>query len=377
MTLVRCRTCCYPSTKPDLHFDETGQCAACRNFQSRPTIDWEARESELVRLIEAAPKNSSGYTAIVPSSGGKDSTAQTLKLIELGARPLVVTASTCYLTPIGRRNIENLARYATTIEVTPKRTVRAKLNKLGLEMVGDVSHAEHMSIFSTPFRVARDLGISQIWYGEAPQREYGGPPGSEEAQTMTRRWIAEYGGLLGARASDFVGLDGITEEDMEDYRLPDDEDMATIDAYFIGSFSLWDSKRNAEISIAHGMEARLPSPANWWPAENLDCALTGLHDHGMYRKYGYGRLCAQISVDIRNGRISRREAMEIVEGRDGLFPETYAGVSVDEVLSYMGVTRRWLMAQLDKHTNWDLFARVVGGRPILKEWEAVECSPAE
>jgi hypothetical protein len=40
-----------------------------------------------------------------------------LTLIELmGAKPLVVTAVTCHLTPIGRANIDNLARYATTIE---------------------------------------------------------------------------------------------------------------------------------------------------------------------------------------------------------------------------------------------------------------------
>jgi hypothetical protein len=37
-------------------------------------------------------------------------------------------------------------------------TVRAKLNRLGLELVGDISHPEHMAIFTAPFQVARQTG---------------------------------------------------------------------------------------------------------------------------------------------------------------------------------------------------------------------------
>ncbi|KKN16257.1 hypothetical protein LCGC14_0977660, partial [marine sediment metagenome] len=66
------------------------------------------REDEFLQILKSG-KNDSGYDCIVPSSGGKDSHWQVLKLIELGVRPLVVTASTCHLTEIGRKNIDNLA----------------------------------------------------------------------------------------------------------------------------------------------------------------------------------------------------------------------------------------------------------------------------
>lgn len=367
MTITRCKSCTYPSTKPDLHFED-GECSACRNFKRRSEIDWKSREIELVRILESAPKNGTGYTAIVPSSGGKDSVAQAIKMIELGARPLIVTAATCFLTPVGRANIDNLSRYATTIEVTPNRTVRAKLNRLGLELVGDCSWSEHASIFSVPFRVAADLGIATIVYGEAPQFEYGGPPGSEAARTMTRRWVSEYAGLLGLRATDFVGMEGITEADMKDYMLPSDEKLAKVTAYWLGQYIPWSSRGNAEVAVAHGMRCQLPGPANWWDFENLDGVLVGLHDHGMFRKFGFGRLAAQISVDIRNGLISRDEAMEIVRERDGLFPWAYMGVAHQQVLEYLGMSDNQLMAALDKHTNWELFDGIVDRRPILKEF---------
>lgn len=369
--MIRCQRCLYPNTKPDLHFDAEGVCSACRNFENRPTIDWPARKRELEAIIETG-KNGSGYDCIVPSSGGKDSHYQALTLIEMGARPLIVTATTDYLTPIGRKNIDNLARFATTIEVTPNREVRAKLCRLGLEMVGDVSWPEHSSIFSVPFRIAASLGIPLVFFGEAPQREYGGPLGSEQANTMTRRWVSEYGGLLGLRPSDFIGQEGITAADMADYVLPDDAAMAKVTAYFLGQFIPWDSHRNAEVARLGGMCQQLPSLANWWESENVDNFFTSAHDAGLYRKYGYGRMVAQMSVDIRHGRHDRNVCLEIVERRDGLFSERYAGVDLDEGLRFLGMSRQKFLAALDRHTNWSLFSHVEDYRPILKEFAEKE-----
>jgi N-acetyl sugar amidotransferase len=366
--MTRCKTCCIPDTKPDTAFVD-GECSACISHRRRKEIDWDARKSELIRILETMPRNGSGYDCIVPSSGGKDSHFQVLTLIELGVRPLVVTASTCYLTKAGRYNIDNLARYATTIEVTPNREVRRKLCRLGLDMVGDASLPEHMSIFSTPFRVAADLGIGTIWYGECPQAHYGSPPGHEEARTMTRRWTMEFGGYLNSRAEDFVGIDGITEADMKDYTLPTDDKLSTVTAYWLGQYVPWSSRHNAEIAKAAGMHQQLPSIANWWIGENEDSALTGpAHDHPMFRKYGYGRGCAQISVDVRDGLISRERAMQWIADFDGLLVDNYMDVGLGEILDFLGMDYVEFMAALDKHTNWDLFFRGDDGRPILKEF---------
>lgn len=343
----RCKRCLYPDTKPDLHFDEQGICSACRAFDKRKEIDWESREGELLKILEAAPKNGSGYDCIVPSSGGKDSHFQVLKLIRLGVKPLVVTATTCHLTDIGRKNIDNLARYATTIEVTPNRTVRAKLNRLGLELVGDPSWPEHASIWATPFRVARNFGIPLIMYGECSQEAYGGPPGTEEARELTQRWTQEYGGLIGLRPSDLIGQNGITETDMRDYEMPD---VKNVTAYFLGQFYEWDSQRNWERAVAAGMISVLPTPRNWWPGENLDCFLTLLHDWVMQKKFGYGRATAQISVDIRYGRISRNTALKEIERRESLYPDSYMGMSLDDILKPLDLNREEFDAIVDRHT---------------------------
>lgn len=364
--MIRCKLCLYPDTKPDLHFED-GVCSACRNYAKRPEIDWEQRKGELCRILEEY--NPGGpYDCVVPSSGGKDSTYQVLTLIGLGARPLVVTASTCYLTPIGRANIDNLARHATTIEVTPNRTVRAKLNRRGLDLVGDISWPEHAAIFSIPFKMALETG-APIFYGENPQREYGGPLKAEEALQMTARWRSEFGGFLGLRPSDFVGHEGITADEMNDYDLPACE-SGFPPAFFLGQFIPWDSHRNAEIAAAGGFRFNPAPPARacWWPFENLDNAMTGLHDHFMFRKYGYGRGCAQISVDIRHGLITREKALRWVKANDGVFPIAYCDVEVFSVLDHIGMYWEHFLDVLDRHTNWALFDKTDDPlNPRLKE----------
>lgn len=346
--MKRCITCLYPDTKPDLFFNEEGECSACVSSKEKKVIDWEGRKTELMQLLDEFHGE-----VIVPSSGGKDSTFQAITLKEMGAHVTAVTARTCHLTKLGRENIDNLSRHVRTIEYVPNMSVRAKLNKLGLTMGGDISWPEHVSIFTTPFRAAMELGKGLIMYGECPQREYGGPQGSDQAKQMTARWVSEFGGFLGLRPQDLVGLEGITSKDMDDYLLP--KEAKGIEAHFLGQYLPWDSHHNAKVAINAGMKYSLPSNANWWEAENLDNAQTGLHDYMGYLKYGYGRATAQLSVDIRNGIITRKDALEIAESHDPIFPEEYGGVWLGEILDRINVTREELMRILDKYTNKAIF----------------------
>lgn len=331
--LRRCCTCVMPDTRPDTPFID-GECAACVSYRRRPTIDWTARKAALIALLDRHDGR-----CIVPSSGGKDSTYQVMTLLGLGADVTVVTARTCHLTELGRRNIDNLARHARTIEVVPNMTVRAKLNRLGLEMVGDISWPEHAAIFTTPFRVSRELGIPLVFYGENPQDQYGGPLGSEDALELTARWRAEFGGFLGLRPSDFVGIEGITERDMADYEMPSRIHAAYgVEAHFLGQYLPWDSRQNASVATSAGMQAEKPTPANWWFEENLDNAQTGIHDYFMWLKYGFGRGCQQISVDVRAGHVRRDHALAWVEDHDHTFPYAYGGVTLHDILSRIGLS---------------------------------------
>ena len=351
--LIRCRRCLIPNTRPDTQFVD-GVCSACLFHDYQQEINWAERKQDLVKLLERQKPNGTGYDCIVASSGGKDSHAQVMRLLELGVRPLLVTATTCMLTKLGRYNIDNLKRYASTIEVSPNQSVRAKLNYLGLTLVGDVSWPEHVSIFTTPMRMAVALGIPLVFYGENPQTLYGGPLGSEKACQMTRRWVSEFGGFLGLRPVDVVGQEGITAQDMKEYEFPTTAQIkrAGAEAHFLGQYlGPWDSHANAEKAIGAGMKWEAPCSSSWWPWENLDNAMTGLHDWMMYKKYGLSRCCAQLSVDIRFGRITREAALVILAQKEKLFPEVYLGVHVREIEQRLGMSQHDLATTIDKFSN--------------------------
>ena len=219
-----CKRCCLPSTKPHLAFDEEGICNACRNYENRKNVDWDERKKELMAILDRyRSKDGSNWDCIIPVSGGKDSTYQVVTMLELGMNPLCVTATTCDLTDIGRRNIENIKKMGVDyIEVTTNRIVRAKLNRIGLLEVGDISWPEHVSIFTVPVRMAVNFNIPLIIWGENSQNEYGGPAAAVENNVLDRRWLEEFGGMLGLRVNDLVGQEGITKKDLIDCSTPDE-----------------------------------------------------------------------------------------------------------------------------------------------------------
>ncbi len=57
-----------------------------------------------------------------------------------------------------------------------------------------------------------NFGVPLIIWGESPQIEYGGPASSKNKNILGREWLEEFGGLLGNRASDMLGVNGITEK---------------------------------------------------------------------------------------------------------------------------------------------------------------------
>lgn len=355
-----CMRCVLPETKPDLFIDEEGICSACRYFEKRPTINWQKRKEEFLEITaKYRSEDGSNYDCIVPVSGGKDSTYQVLTLLKMGLRPLCVTATTCQLTAIGRRNIENLMNLGVDyIEYTTNPKVRKKLNKIGLVEVGDISWPEHVSIFTAPVKIAVQLNIPLIVWGENPQHEYGGPASKANDQILDRQWLEEFGGLLGLRVSDLVGQDGLTAQDFIIFTYPDQKDLERVGVtgLFLGYYFPWDGYSNILLSQAHGFET-LPhaiegSLVNY---ENLDNFQTGIHDYFKFLKYGFCRVSDIASMHIRRGRLQREDAVEIVKQRDGKFPWTYLGEPIETVLKHIDLSLEEFIQICDRFTNKSLF----------------------
>lgn len=364
-----CTHCVMPSTKPDLQFDAEGVCSACRNLENRKEIAWDTRRTELLSVLDRyrRPK-ADNYDCIIPVSGGKDSTYQVIKMLELGMNPLCVTSTTCMLSAIGRRNIENLKKQGVDyIEVTPNPLVRRTLNRIGLAQVGDISWPEHVSIFTIPVRISVQLDIPLIIWGENSQHEYGGPAAAAENNVLNRRWLEEFGGLLGLRVSDLVGQEGIEAKHLIQYTYPSDAELARVGTtgIFLGHYLPWDGLVNALLAQAHGFESygKLVE-GSLVDYENLDNCHTGIHDYFKFLKYAFGRATDLACLHVRRGRLTRESALKLVRKHDGKFPAEYLGASLDQILREMDMSTEEFVKICDRFTNKKLFVCDANGRLV-------------
>jgi N-acetyl sugar amidotransferase len=359
-----------PSTKPDLAFDAMGVCSACRAHDARQGIDWDRRRTELLAVLDRYRQHGRNWDCIVPVSGGKDSTYQVIRMLQLDVNPLCVTATTCDLSPIGRRNIENLQHLGVDhLEFSPNRVVRARLNRIGLTEVGDISWPEHVAIFTIPVRAAVQFGVPLIIWGENSQNEYGGPAAAAEGNTLDRRWLEEFGGLLGLRVSDLSATYGIDPKHLLPYQYPSDEELRRVGVtgLFLGYYLPWDGLTNALIAQAHGF-ATLGTAVegSMVDYENLDNHQTGVHDYFKFLKFGFSRATDIACLHVRRGRITRQDALAVVRARDGRFPWTYLGKPLAEILEPLDVSVDEFIAICDRFTNKKIFKRD-GSGALLKD----------
>jgi hypothetical protein len=203
-----------------------------------------------------------------------------------------------------------------------------------------------------PVIFAVQFNIPLIIWGENPQQEYGGPnKESVKNNILNRKWLEEFGGLLGNRIQDMIGVDGITKKDLTPYFYPSDEEIKKVGVtgLFLGSFFFWDAKKQLEIVKQHGFAVKEDGPVEgtYTNYENLDEKMHGLHDYLKFVKYGFGRTTDHACIDIRNKRLSRNEGIELVKQFEGKYPL----ISINAFIEYSGLTKKEIDEIIDSYTN--------------------------
>jgi N-acetyl sugar amidotransferase len=361
MNIKFCKNCLFPETKPDLFFNEFGVCSACIASEDKNSnIDWESREKEFHKIVNhyRLPKGQIGYDCIIPVSGGKDSTYQAYFMKEVcGLNPLCVCFETTAITELGQKNLDNLTKMGMdVIHFKKNNLVYNKMVIQSFKNVGDEMWPNHIGIFTIPVMFAVKFKIPLIIWGENPQQEYGGPTlETVKNKILNRKWLEEFGGLLGYRIQDMVGVEGITEKELSPYFYPTDEEIERtgVVGLFLGHYFFWDALKQLDIVKQHGFSVKEDGPleGTYTNYENLDEKLVSLHDYLKYVKYGFGRATDHVCIDIRNKRLLRSEGLELVKKYDGKYPH----YGVNEFIKYSGMSKEEVDNIIDTFTNPILF----------------------
>jgi hypothetical protein len=196
-----------------------------------------------------------------------------------------------------------------------------------------------------------------IW-GENAQNEYGGPAAAAQNNVLNRRWLEEFGGLLGMRVSDLIGQEGIEAKHLVQYTYPTDEELGRVGVtgLFLGHYLPWDGFTNALVAQGYGFTTYHKtvegSVVNY---ENLDNYQTGIHDYFKFLKFAFGRGTDIACLHLRRGRLSRADALALVKRHDGKFPWVYLGRPIEEILGEIDMTVEEFIRICDRFTNKRLF----------------------
>jgi N-acetyl sugar amidotransferase len=334
----------FPSSAATpLEFDHEGVCTGCRVHDQKRRIDWESRREELAEVFaQNRSRDGSNYDCIIPVSGGKDSHFQTYVVTQVfGLKPLLVTYHGNNYLPVGLRNLRNLReRFGCDhIFFSPSPQALIKLNRLCFRMMGDMNWHGHCGIFTYPVQVAVKERIPLIIWGEHGFADLGGMYSLRDRIEMTAKFRLEHA-QRGYDWHDMIeDTEGLTEQDLLWAKYPSDADLAEVGVrgIYLGNYIDWEANSQTEQMVNDWGFEESPEPfeRTYRTMSNLDdMHENGIHDYLKYVKFGYGRGTDHSSKDIRAGKMTREEGIEMVRRYDHVKPRK----DLERWLDYVGMS---------------------------------------
>lgn len=363
-----------PNTRPGIVFDSNQVCYACLYEESKKTIDWEQRRAELKSIAEWAKQERKNrnisYDAVVGVSGGKDSTFQAIYAKEkLGLHPLLVNSVPDEITEPGRKNLDNLNKLGfDIISIRTDPNIARKLAKKTFFERGNIISASEYGLWASAYIIADNFNIPLIIQGENAALTLG-TVGKQEP-TGDAFSVIQMDTLRGGDTKKLIDDEPeISLDDVFFYQIPSIDKMRekNIRAMFLQYYTPeWSQVGNADFAIARGLMGRttedLHDIGRYRRYTAIDSDMQIVNQMLKYLKFGFGFATDEACYDIREGRLTREDAIWYVNEYDGKCGEQY----IDMACKYLSVTKEDFWGVVDKFVNKKLFTRVDMGRYVPK-----------
>mgnify|MGYP006430174427 FL=1 len=281
--------------------------------------------------------------------------------------PLTVTWASAISTDIGNQNLYNLTQSGfDNYLVTPNGKTHRKFSKLAFVELGDNFLPFSYGQLHAPIQIAVKFNIPFVMYGEHGELEYGG--GLEDYdKSRLDLTSSEYIGREFAPSSNPTSpeyWDGKFEQNaLKLYKLPPMNELQKvgIEEHFFSYFENWKPEQHVE--IAQKNLGFIPndkrSEGTYTNFASLDDKTDGFHYYLMFIKFGIGRATSDAAHQVRDGIITRDEAVDLVLQYDGEYPKLYE----KEFLDYMEMDKTMLNQVFDK------FRRPIIWKKDSNEWK--------
>jgi N-acetyl sugar amidotransferase len=376
-----CVKCLTPETVDTITYDAEGVCSVCRQVEfKKDKIDWADRQVQLDAIIDEY-KGKGIYDCIVPYSGGKDSVFQLWYIVKvLKLKPLVVRYNHWGYRPLIEQNNTSVFKQlgVDVVEFTTSfHTVRETMLE-ALKRRGDSCWHCHTGIYAGVMHFAVKFETPLLFWGESTA-EYHSWYTFEEMEEVDEK---RFNRLMnqGITADDmFEFLEGRVERRdlwMFDYPKRKDLMRLKVRSICLGNYIDWDTRANVEtIKRELGWKGqRVEGVPPEYDYEKVECTFQGMRDFSKFVKRGYGRTNHLMSIDIRHGRKTREEAVEIEQQYDGKRP-----ASMDWFLDILKMSEDEYYETLKplRVHPWEFDpAKILPGEvmPDFEEWDRTDLS---
>ncbi|MCC6338260.1 MAG: N-acetyl sugar amidotransferase [Myxococcales bacterium] len=301
--LKLCTRCVYDEQVNGISFDAEGVCVYCRTVENLQkdygtgTPEGEARMQEIIEQIKRDGKGRK-YDCVVGVSGGTDSSFMLLRAKEWGLRPLAAHYDNTWNTAIATENIRKvLSKLKVDLytHVVDNKEADDIIRAFFKASVPDLDCATDIALAETLYRAAAKHGVKYVLEGHSFMAEGISPLGNVY---MDGKYIRSVHRMFGT--------------------MP----MRTYPNMDFAAFMKWTVvQRIRKIRplwyIAYSKEEakkRLSAELGWqdYGGHHLENRITAFH-HAYYNpvKFGFDNRNNTLSALVRNGQLSRDEAVSI------------------------------------------------------------------
>ena len=199
--------------------------------------------------------------------------------------------------------------------------------------------------------MAAKFGAKLVMYGEN-QAEYGNNPEDNYKPTMDRKYFSvsdpEEMILGGKLVKEIIAENNFMLNDFAPYILPsaDYPESNDIEVHYLGYYLKWDPQECYYYAVENtGFQANSErTEGTYSKYSSIDDQIDMFHFYTTLIKFGIGRATYDAAQEIRNGKITREEGVNLVRKYDQEFPHKY----FDVFLEYINISEELFHATLDK-----------------------------
>lgn len=345
-----CIKCVLPDSRPNLFISKNGICSACMAHANRKKRDGVQSKKKFLNIIKKIKKKKNLYDCLIPVSGGKDSTWQVLKILSFGLNPLTFTYKPILRTKIGQANLNNLKKIGVHhIDFTVNENVEKKFLKKVFFKFGAVALPMHMAMWNMSFNLAKSFSIPYIIWGENSANEYGGSKKDQKLKNLNTKWIKKYGINFNTTAKDWVDKD-LTEKELAPFikfKTNKNNNFSPV-SIFLGDYFKWDPLETYKVAKKFGFKQNKgKAKTGVYKYADIDDDLISIHHFLKIYKFGFSRDYDNLSLEIRNNRLSRERAISLIKKNSFKTPSK----DIEKFCKLIGITKKKFFEKCEKFRN--------------------------